>query len=193
MGQSDSQDAGQVSSSQVLSTDNRDAMPSLLRDVLEYWETLCDGAFAPNWKQFNLYELPPKIIPWCIVVDVIGDGINNATFRYRFWGTERTQLVGFDLTGKTVEDMPRPDMIKALLEDYREVCKSKIPLLLKKSVTFQTDDTVDFLSIRLPLSDDGQRVTHVLAVSYYPTITGAHYAYYDVDPPVSVSRKRLDP
>ncbi|MEK9722789.1 MAG: hypothetical protein VW405_04805 [Rhodospirillaceae bacterium] len=46
---------------------------------------------------FHLDELEPAVLPWAIVVDVEDDG---ADFRYRFWGTERTNLIGAEMSGR---------------------------------------------------------------------------------------------
>jgi len=43
----DSSERDKVSESEIFDTDDRDVIPDSFRDVLEYWETLCDSAFAP--------------------------------------------------------------------------------------------------------------------------------------------------
>ncbi len=193
MNSGDTDDQEPVLASEVLDANNRDLMPAVLRDVLDYWESVRTEGFAPRWADFDLDKLSPEIIPWCIVADVVGKNVQDAEFKYRFWGSARTRLVGMDLTGKTIRDMPRPDMVKALMADYREVCQIKSPLLLKKIVTFEIGDAVEFISLKAPLSDTGERVDNVLVVSYYPDIDGRHYTYYKSEPPISIKRWRLDP
>ena len=38
--------------------------------VMDYWAAQRGNAFAPAWTDIELLDLPPEVIPNCIVVDI---------------------------------------------------------------------------------------------------------------------------
>ena len=70
---------------------------------LSYWTEKKGDAFAPKWSEFRLYELPARVLPYLLVLDVAPGP--PPTFTYRYWGTGHTQYHRRDYTGKTLEDM----------------------------------------------------------------------------------------
>jgi hypothetical protein len=66
------------------------------------------GAATSDWRQGEVWPdgrelaIPADAIPWCTVVDYIP---YPQDFRYRFWGTARTRIQGYDVTGKSTLDL----------------------------------------------------------------------------------------
>jgi len=136
---------------------------------VDYWDSLRDGAFAPSWKQFDLVALNPKSIPRVVVVDVLHDPFDVVV---RFWGTGHVQRKGFDKTGKPIAGTPTARGPTAFAE-YRWVVENKVP--------FASRDTVNLLDaigkppfhqslIRLPLSNDGEAVDHIVSLAAWERI-----------------------
>jgi len=136
---------------------------------MDYWNSLRVGAFAPSWKQFDLVALNPKSIPRLVVVDVHHGPFDVVV---RFWGTGHVQRKGFDKTGTSIAGMPTVRGPVAFSE-YRWVVENRQP--------FASRDTVNLLDavgkppfhqtlIRLPLSNDGERVDHIVSLASWERV-----------------------
>lgn len=89
--------------------------------VHRYWARCRGNAFAPAWDDFRLIELPPNIIPFVRVADVIDGGRD---FRYRFWGTGLGAVRALDRTGVRLSEIHSPRTPTALAE-YRRIVETK--------------------------------------------------------------------
>jgi len=120
-----------------------------------YWNELRRQRFAPSWKEFDLLGLPPFMAPFFLVVDV-----NTAPldFVYRFWGSGHTSYHGRDYTGQPVTAIELEWAADLLFDQYRQVYETH------QAMAFTTQyEGIEHpaTSVRLPLSDDGQSVTHI--------------------------------
>jgi len=133
---------------------------------IAYWESLKDGAFAPSWQRFDLVALDPKSIPQIVVADVVREPLD---FVIRFWGTAHVARKGVDKTGKSVNDVP-VFRGQAAFEEYQWVVANRQPLASRDIVNLQ--DATGKLPVhqelaRLPLSDDGEQVDHVISLAVW--------------------------
>ncbi len=87
----------------VFGDDVDDAVLPEFRALYRYWAQVRGSRWAPMWSEFHLDELPAKIVPWCVVVNIQQ---NPLKFLYRFWGTRVGDLLDADLTGKSSDDIP---------------------------------------------------------------------------------------
>lgn len=128
-----------------------------VRACLDYWEACRGDAFAPRWVDFHLYELPARVLPYALVLDVVK---NPDGFVYRYWGSGHTIYHGRDYTGRQVSDMVDNWSAGLLTEQYGRVVAERQPM-----VFVNTYDGVEepLYSLRMPLSDDGDQVTHLFA------------------------------
>lgn len=149
-----------------------------LESVFRQWNDLRAGKTAPTWSEFSLVNLPPKSLPWTVVVEPVPD---HDDFRIRFWGTERSRLQG-EQTGNLVSSLSPPELAEKLLSEYREVRDAQSPMLY---ATDATNDRVSihFTMMRLPISDDGRSVTRILSMIDYNRIDGSLYDFYDTTRP----------
>ena len=142
---------------------------------LSYWTEKKGDAFAPKWSEFRLYELPARVLPYLLVLDVAPGP--PPTFTYRYWGTGHTQYHRRDYTGKTLEDMVDAWSTELLTVQYLMVMETRRPIVFLNSY-----DGVEtpLKSLRMPLSEDGQTITHMfgyvgrtgLAESLQPLFSG---------------------
>ncbi len=158
---------------------NTKQVPDTFAEVYDYWELQRGPAWAPTWSDFRLDELPFPILPWSIVVDVEA---NSTEFLYRFWGTQRTKLIGKDMTGETSSSIPNSFMREGNIKEYLEVCNQKKPMLFDTPVVKESGLRATFQSIRLPLSDDGKSVSKIFSALNYQLVSEAHYEFYDTGP-----------
>ncbi len=156
-----------------------DQLPPPFRGTFTHWSDQRNSIWAPAWRDFHLDQLEPAILPWSIVVDVETGALD---FRYRFWGTERTVLIGAEMTGRKISDIDNPQMRDGNMLEYQEVCRRRQPLLCETPVVTGSGRQAVFQSLRLPLSDDTKTVTHVFSAINYEQLSTAHYEVYGTVP-----------
>lgn len=128
---------------------------------LSYWEELRAGRGWPAWKDFDWLRIPPEIIPYFAVVDVIHDPF---ALTYRFFGTGHARAHGIDLTGRSPLDMVPGDVGRSMFAQYKETAERGEPLLYLHVLAKASDGSeITETSLRLPFSSDGARVTQIVA------------------------------
>lgn len=145
-------------------------VPLPFGDAYAYWDNKRGRNVAPAWADFHLDDIDPRLIPWSVVVDVVG----NDLF-YRFWGSERAKLIGLELTHKFASQIPHDEMREANIAEYMRTVTEKGPLLFNTLIAKRSGIIARFQSIRLPISDDGVSVTKVFSAINYEQITDTHY------------------
>lgn len=147
-----------------------------LNKLFALWDKQRGGSFAPAWRTFDLRHAPMLLIPWIAVVTVTPDPLD---FVYCFWGTERTRLQGKDYTGLSVCDF-RPEAIaQKAFGEYAEVLETGEPRYLTTyGLTDQKTKPFTYHFLRLPFSDDGEAVTHILGVGVYDRVASRHAAEF---------------
>lgn len=135
-----------------------------LAETYRYWDGLRNGGIGPAWRDFNLAALPPTLIPWCTVVDVINEPLD---FKFRFWGTARVALQGRELTSRSVNDLMPPQFAAMVFANDMEVVETKSAL--HTISTFEAEDVTrgSYEFLLLPFSDDTANVTAILTASSY--------------------------
>ena len=128
-----------------------------IRACLEYWTKAKGAAFAPRWSDFHLHELPARVLPYALVLDVAGDPLE---FTYRYWGSGHTHYHRRDYTGKKLTDMADAWSAALLTQQYKAVLEARLPV-----VFLNTYEGVEapLRSLRMPLSEDGRTITQMFA------------------------------
>ena len=138
-----------------------DGIPDEFRLVVELWHEKRIGQSTPTWLNFRLEDLPPNLIPFCSVVNVIEGGKD---FIYRFWGTARHAVQGRNLTGKSIYEIYPAELATCALDAFREV------IIRAKPIWFSTSVRVDgqqyeFQFLRMPLGDGNENVDRIFSIS----------------------------
>lgn len=129
--------------------------------VLEVWESGRCGRAGPEWKSVDLLRYPAALIPYFTVVEVARE---PEDYVYRFWGSGHTAIKGCDLTGKSVLAYRAADIGAIIFAECREVVASRAPGAFRHSVeTASRLGHVIQNTVRLPLSADGESVSHILS------------------------------
>lgn len=131
--------------------------------VRAYWERQRGGAFAPAWRDFDLMELPLHLLPACMVVDIPPGG---GPHRYRFFGSAIAASHGFELTGKTSDDIEPVRLRNHIVNQYRTIVEGRRPRLFASEIYVKQGVPKRDLLLRLPLSDDGEAVTGVVSFEH---------------------------
>ena len=133
-------------------------LPGRLREFLNFWHGLRGDRWAPTWQEFHLPDVPPSIIPYVIVLDVVQDPLD---FIYRFWGTGNTTSIGYDCTGMSVS---QNRLFSAkVMSECKQLMVERRPLVWFSKVTRDDGLHREYARVRAPLSDDGETVTHIVS------------------------------
>jgi hypothetical protein len=138
---------------QILSVIGDDA----LRRLYLYWDEKRAGRHFPARRDIDPVDIA-FILGWVMLIDVTH---NPLRFRFRLHGSEMGARLGRDLTGRYVDEHPRPELGRHMYKAWSEVVSKARPM------HGFYDDTLDnrlvrFESLRLPLSSDGQTIDMLL-------------------------------
>ena len=152
------------------------------RALFQYWAQVRGDRWAPPWSEFHLNELPTKIVPWCVVVDVHREPLK---FMYRFWGTRVSHLLDVDLTGKSSDDIPsQPYAVRARAE-YTEMLERKVAMYTDKPHINSFKMEVRYQILRVPFSSGGE-VENILSVGGFSASVEGSENYFRTKAPLVI-------
>jgi hypothetical protein len=136
-----------------------------LRRLYEYWLARCAGRRFPARKDIDPLEFP-YILGDVMLVDVLRHPLR---FRVRLHGTNMVMRAGYDMTGKTLDQLPGPE--------YREHVLARCQRLLDAGAPLATvhDRVLDdrlwrYEVVWLPFSDDGVEINMLLCALIYSDV-----------------------
>ncbi len=159
--------------------DDDTELPENFRAVYDIWRALPKSPDLPLESGLSLEFIPPKLLPWSVVVDVETDPLD---FRFRFWGTERTNLIGAEMSGKLLSNIADEIMRQGNRDEYEAVYRNGRAVLCQTPIVTRTGLNSCRLSIRLPLSNDGTTVSRIFSAVDPELINDDHYAFYGTVP-----------
>lgn len=103
--------------------------------------------------------LGTQLIPYSSVVDVRRDPLD---FVYRFRGTAHVDLKRADYTDRAVLAHKPDDVGRMVFSEYQRVGETEKPVRIVDSFQMECRPlVVTRVIVRMPLSDDGETVTHI--------------------------------
>jgi hypothetical protein len=135
--------------------------PDLLR-LYDYWLSRHRGELLPSRQ-----DLDPADFKFAVgnvtLIDVLYEPVR---FRFRLIGSLMTQRMGWDLTGKLVDEVPDAEYREGLLVAYRQMLASRQPstTLYERLIDGKTRR---FEVLRLPLAADGRTIDMLLLCPMY--------------------------
>lgn len=129
-----------------------------------YWSEHANHDGMPDWASIKLVEFPSSILPWLVIMDVVED---DRCFIFRYWGTERTNLQGVDMTGRSVKELKIPGLADAMLHQNERAVAARAPILFLNRSATPSGVPVQYEALRLPVTDGGEQVAKVLALSRF--------------------------
>jgi len=140
-----------------------------LEDLYAFWCSVAETEGVPSRKWFSAESLR-KFLPRILILQV-NDG--GASFTYRLAGSQVYEVHGYEFTGRNIEDI-RPSLLStALREDSQEIVRSRLPQLVEFIYWNRRAEERRYLALRLPLSEDGENVSQILACGDYDTYPSA--------------------
>jgi hypothetical protein len=126
-----------------------------------YWESKRRGRVMPARADISPMQLKEHL-GWVMILDVM-PGARD--FRYRLIGTLVTQYFSGDSTGKTVMEAFAPNgeaVAKSVNSVFRKVARDRCVVRSAGDANWLAEGMEEFEAIYLPLSDDGESVSHIL-------------------------------
>lgn len=115
----------------------------------------------PSRSNLNPMDIV-KLLPYLGLVDVQPD---TGRYKYRLVGTETVQAMGFDPTGKYLDEFP--DIEGLLKQNYDWLVREKRPYLQFDQLKWSEKSFMDYYALGLPLSDNGADVNILMFGVYY--------------------------
>ena len=141
-----------------------DELPPDLAAIYAYWKSLKCNSIAPSWDQFDLFLLPPIILPTTAVCDIEKE-LGSSTFR--FWGSHLTPVQGQDMTGRRMDEMMPLNHRLNIFAAHERVVRERHPNASCHGRRELGGIAKAQLVLRLPLSSDGETVDKtVVCVDY---------------------------
>lgn len=127
---------------------------------VELWRDRWRAGRLPAWRDFDF----PDFKGWhgMILVDEL---VSTAPFemRCRLWGSQLTELLGIDETGKLLSESPAAEE-PGLIDFYRSiVVERRIGLSVGRVWSYQRP--IEFSVVKLPCASDGENVDIILSAA----------------------------
>jgi hypothetical protein len=127
---------------------------STLQRVYLDWQNRRNGDSLPARKSFDILDFK-YILGNLNLIDVLQDPLR---FRYRVHGTNCVMLLGYDMTGKLVEDYPDPAYRRRVSANFAGVVASRAPRCDLGQREIVDRRLIHFEALILPLAADGETV-----------------------------------
>ncbi len=135
--------------------------------VLSYWCRLRADRIMPARREFDPTEVPPKILPNLMLVEVQ----EEKRFLYRLHGTAHVEATGWDLTGSYLHELPeRGGYRDYIIGIYERLVQERAPLFTESTIHWKDYVTRSTQRLMMPLSNDGHTINHVLAAQIFELI-----------------------
>ena len=134
-----------------------------LRQLYDYWDGKRAGRAMPSRADLDPVDMR-FVIGNVIMVDVIeGPPLG---FHIRLHGTNLSERVHYDLTGKMLEALPFEEFREITRRSFTKVVTSKELLHVHRDLIMD-DRRRAYETLILPLSSDGERVDRILCALFY--------------------------
>lgn len=134
-----------------------------LARALTYWNSLTGKGQVPTWSEFNLMELPPRLISHTHIFDVLDNGND---FLCRFWGTALTEIVGMEMTGKRVSEIHSSQrFIDTVFREMKITTDLRAPRATNSYLKSKSGLMKFQILLRLPLANESGDVGHCMTLT----------------------------
>jgi len=137
-----------------------------------YWEAKRRGRRMPTRADIDPLDFT-RMVGRISMVDVLGDAASPTSFRFRLAATPICRALGYEMTGRSLEEMPDPATRAFVTYNYVEVARSATPLAISGAVRLDGRDWTGECLI-LPLSLREERVERLLVARDVSVWEGSH-------------------
>jgi hypothetical protein len=132
-----------------------------LRWLHEFWNRRRGARPFLARADFQPEDLKP-LLGMLILVDVLpGETPATARFRYRVHGSKLVQQMGYDMTGRTVDEVPNADNARFITGKWRQLVAERRPIAFTRERVLG-QGLRRYEALALPLSSDGAAIDMIL-------------------------------
>ena len=124
-----------------------------LKRLLADWTKRCPAHGFPARRDFDPIDLK-YVLGRLTLLEVLRDPPN---FKFRVHATEAAQYLGYDLTGRTLDDYPSPEYRDYTKRLYQEAVRSARPCVVQESAIIG-GRALRWEALILPLTADGKTI-----------------------------------
>ena len=134
---------------------------SIGMELYAYWQRIRGERLMPARADIDPSDLK-RILP-CVMLSRIEQ--NPWRVRYTLVGTRCVANAGMDFTSRYLDEIDFScDFDTDWPEVYRTICRERRPVMGLVSTALKDGRTCELVEVLLPLSDDGETVSHCIAV-----------------------------
>ncbi|MBI3453403.1 MAG: PAS domain-containing protein [Rhodospirillales bacterium] len=148
-----------------------------LRQLYTYWASRRRGRGYPARADIDLADIR-FAIGNLILIDVLYEPLR---FRFRLMGTLAIQRLGWDLTGRMVDDIPDATYRDYILGTYKTLIATREPSVAVNERVID-GKAWQFEVLRLPLSDNDETINMLLICPLYFDAPPARSPLSDLSP-----------
>ncbi|MEQ8266833.1 MAG: PAS domain-containing protein [Parvibaculum sp.] len=131
------------------------ALPPKLAALHAWWTgKRREAGRLPSRADVNPAEIP-RLLPHIALLDILRDPLD---YRYRLVGTRLVEMMGAERTGKRMREVLTPPAIEATVELMTQLLRTREPLAFSGTLFWLGKDYIEFETVILPLSSDGETV-----------------------------------
>jgi hypothetical protein len=133
-----------------------------LKRLYQDWLARRRGRLMPARSDFDILDLA-YMLGDLNLIEVLREPLSSRLrFRFRVHATNAAGLLGYDLTGKTVDDYPDPAYRDFANDHYRAIVESRAPRRIYRNPFVTRDHVLRWEGVILPLAADGETVDMML-------------------------------
>lgn len=134
-------------------------LPEVLAAILDYWDRVRSEKFAPSIAEFQLAELPPNLVPSCVIIDLHQpDEFDPQKAVFRFFGSNWRDTIHKELTGKSIDQFSPSSAANSISNQYARTVELRRPVAFRNLFPTPQGTVAKFTILRLPLSSDAKRI-----------------------------------
>ena len=148
----------------------------MIAEFIDILESKNSNEKLPSWKDLSFSTFPSYMIPNIILIDVTHDPLR---FQYRFIGTAITSMENRDETGIYIDQLKPDAFAESVFASYKEIIQDKEFVVYNMNTSLNKGNLDIANGVRIPLSNDGTRVDHVLSIIHLNTSQYQLQDFYD--------------
>lgn len=144
-----------------------------LSALLSYWQDLKKGDLLPPRSAVDPSTLPADLLPHFFLYDVIRQP--RLDYRMRLAGSMLCATVGYEMRGKTFDEIHPADQAAAIRSEFDEVVRTGKPHYAERSAQWLPDRKLPYRRLLLPFADDGVTVDCLGGASLFELDQQPHF------------------
>lgn len=133
----------------------------LIRDFAEHWNAIRGDRPVPSRKDFDPIEAK-RFLPHIILLDVIRPEMR---FKGRLVGTSIVETLGFDYTGRCLDEVISEPYLSTLQKDLTEVAETGVLHYRVTTLAWEQREHAVYHRLYLPMTMDSDRVDLIVGIA----------------------------